>query len=128
MSGQAKKRRVSTARNSVPAKSVRGMTDKESSDLLESASQALAMIKGSKLVGGRISVRYAPARPRARDKQDIVSLRERLNFSQGMLARALNVSPSTVQAWEAGRRTPSDAALKLLAIADKHPEDLLDSV
>jgi putative transcriptional regulator len=104
------------------------MTDKESSDLLESASQALAMIKGSKLVGGRISVRQAPAEPRPRDRKDIVKLRERLNFSQGMLARALNVSPSTVQAWEAGRRTPSDAALKLLAIAEKHPEDLLDSV
>jgi putative transcriptional regulator len=128
MSGQAKKRRVSTARKSVPAKSVRAMTAKESADLLESASQALAMLKGSKLVGGRISVRQAPAEPRPRDKRDIVRLRERLNFSQGMLARALNVSPSTVQAWEAGRRTPSDAALKLLAIADKHPEDLLDSV
>jgi len=57
-----------------------------------------------------------------------VRLRERLNHSQGMLARVLNVSTSTVQAWEAGRRTPSDAALTLLAIAEKHPEELLDSV
>jgi len=104
------------------------MTNEESSDLLQSASQALAMVKGSKLIGGRISVRQAPAEPRRRDKRDIVELRERLKFSQGMLARALNVSPSTVQAWEAGRRTPSDAALKLLAIAEKHPEDLFDSV
>jgi hypothetical protein len=55
MSGQAKKRRVSTARKSGPATSGRAMTDKESSDLLESASQALAMITGSKLVGGRIA-------------------------------------------------------------------------
>jgi putative transcriptional regulator len=106
----------------------RKMTEKESSTLLESASQALAMVRGSKLIGGRISIRQAPAEPRARDKKDIVELRERLNFSQGMLARALNVSPSTVQAWEAGRRTPSDAALKLLAIAEKHPEDLFDSI
>ncbi|HSB10831.1 MAG TPA: helix-turn-helix domain-containing protein [Blastocatellia bacterium] len=104
------------------------MTDKEASDLVESASQALAMVRGSKLIGGRISIRQAPAQPRERGKKDIVALRERLNFSQGMLARALNVSPSTVQAWEAGRRTPSDAALKLLAIAEKHPEDLFDSV
>jgi hypothetical protein len=44
--------------NETPA-SLRGreMTEKESSDLLESASQALAMVEGSKLVGGRISVR-----------------------------------------------------------------------
>jgi putative transcriptional regulator len=127
MSGQAKLKRTASSRRRV-TKRERMMTGKESSDLLESASQALAMVQGSKLVGGRISVRQAPAEPRPRDKNDILELRERLNFSQGMLARALNVSTSTVQAWEAGRRTPSDAALKLLAIADKHPEDLFDSV
>ena len=127
MSSQAKTKRIASARKSL-TKGKRTMTDQESSDLLESGSQALAMVKGSKLVGGRISVRQAPAKPRPRDKKDIVKLRERLNFSQGMLARALNVSPSTVQAWEAGRRTPGDAALKLLAIAEKHPEDLFDSV
>lgn len=125
MSTQAKTKRIASSRKRATK---RMMTDRESSDLLESASQALAMIKGSKLIGGRISVRQAPAQPRPRNKKDVVRLRERLNFSQGMLARALNVSPSTVQAWEAGRRTPSDAALKLLAIAEKHPEDLLDSV
>lgn len=127
MRGQSKMKPIASARQRV-AKRERKMTDKESSGLLESASQALAMVRGSKLAGGRISVRNAPAEPRPRDKKDILKLRERLNFSQGMLARALNVSPSTVQAWEAGRRTPSDAALKLLAIAEKHPEDLLDSV
>ena len=127
MSGKARmKRTVSTPKR--VTKRERMMTDRESSELLESASQALAMVQGSKLIGGRISVRQAPAEPRPRDKKDIVELRERLNFSQGMLARALNVSPSTVQAWEAGRRTPSDAALKLLAIAEKHPEALFDSI
>ncbi len=126
MSSKPKMKRSAPARKRV-TKRERMMTDRESSHLLESASQALAMVRGSKLVG-RISVRQAPAQPRPRDKKDIVKLRERLNFSQGMLARALNVSPSTVQAWEAGRRTPSDAALKLLAIAEKHPEDLFDSV
>jgi putative transcriptional regulator len=127
MIGKSKANQIKLARKRSP-KRARKMTEKESSTLLESASQALAMVKGSKLIGGRISVRQAPAQPRARDKKDIVELRERLNFSQGMLARALNVSPSTVQAWEAGRRTPSDAALKLLAIAEKHPEALFDSV
>lgn len=127
MREQSKTKPTASARKR-GAKRERVMTDKESSDLIESASQALAMVRGSKLVGGRISVHNAPAEPRPRDKKDILQLRERLNFSQGMLARALNVSPSTVQAWEAGRRTPSDAALKLLAIAEKHPEDLFDSV
>jgi len=127
MSGPSKLKQNKSGRKRA-RKRERLMTDKESSELLESASQALAMVQGSKLIGGRISVRQAPAEPRPRNKKDIVALRERLNFSQGMLARALNVSPSTVQAWEAGRRTPSDAALKLLAIAEKHPEALFDSV
>lgn len=127
MSRPTKTKQTASSRTRVK-KRERTMTDKEASDLVESASQALAMVRGSKLIGGRISIRQAPAQPRERGKKDIVALRERLNFSQGMLARALNVSPSTVQAWEAGRRTPSDAALKLLAIAEKHPEDLFDSV
>jgi len=125
MRSPANKGRAAAAR---ATKRKRVITDDEATDLLESARQALAMVRGSKLIGGRKSVRQAPAEPRPRDKKDIVKLRERLNFSQGMLARALNVSTSTVQAWEAGRRTPSDAALKLLAIAEKHPEDLLDSM
>lgn len=127
MSGKVRIKQAVSARKRV-TKRERMMTDKESAELLESAGQALAMVQGSKLIGGRISVRQAPAEPRPRDKKDIVELRERLNFSQAMLARALNVSPSTVQAWEAGRRNPSDAALKLLAIAEKHPEDLFDSI
>ena len=127
MSSKEKKRKIASTPKRA-AKRERTMTDRETSELLESARQALAMVRGAKLVGGRISVRHAPAEPRPRNRRDIIELRERLNFSQGMLARALNVSPSTVQAWEAGRRTPSDAALKLLAIAEKHPDDLFDSV
>lgn len=32
-----------------------------------------------------------------------------------------------LQAWEQGAREPSNAALKLLSIAGKHPEVLLES-
>lgn len=74
MSGQAKKKRVESARNR-SAKRERVMTDRESAELLESASQALAMVRGSKLIGGRISVRQAPVAPRPRDKSDILKLR-----------------------------------------------------
>ena len=64
MSGQAKMKQIKSARKRM-TKRERMMTDKESSALLESASQALAMVRGSKLIGGRISVRQAPAEPRA---------------------------------------------------------------
>ncbi|MEK6409337.1 MAG: hypothetical protein AABN34_20630 [Acidobacteriota bacterium] len=66
MSGKIKKK-VASARKRV-TKRERMMMDNESSDLLESASQALAMVQGAKLVGGRISVRQAPAEPRPRAK------------------------------------------------------------
>jgi DNA-binding transcriptional regulator YiaG len=33
----------------------------------------------------------------------------------------------TAQAWEQEARTPSDAALKLIAVAEKHPEALFDT-
>lgn len=56
MKGKAKTKRTTSTRMGV-TKRDRLMTDKESSELLESASQALAMVQVSKLIGGRISVR-----------------------------------------------------------------------
>ncbi len=64
--------------------------------------------------------------PRKLGAKDVASLRRRLRVSQAALARLLNVSPRTVQAWESSVRTPSDAALKLLHVARRHPEVLLD--
>jgi len=32
-----------------------------------------------------------------------------------------------VQAWEQGLRTPSDAALRLLIVAERHPEAIVDA-
>jgi putative transcriptional regulator len=66
-----------------------------------------------------------PAPPKPMKKQEIVKLRQQLNLSQAVFASVLNVSVKTVQAWEQGLRQPSDAALKLLTIAKKHPEVLL---
>ena len=57
--------------------------------------------------------------------KEVVAIRARLRVSQAAFARILNVSPRTVQAWETNARKPSDAALKLLTVAKKHPEALL---
>ena len=46
--------------------------------------------------------------------KEIKNIREREKVSQPVLARALNVSPSTVKHWEIGDKRPSGAALKLL--------------
>lgn len=58
MSGKASTKRTASTRKRVKKRD-RMMTEKESPDLLESACQALAMVRGAKLIGGRKSVRKA---------------------------------------------------------------------
>jgi putative transcriptional regulator len=57
----------------------------------------------------------------------IVSIRQRLNVSQSVFARLLNVPMITEVSWEKGRRRPSGAALRLLELAGQHPEWLAES-
>ncbi len=57
--------------------------------------------------------------------KEVIAVRAQLRVSQAAFARILNVSPRTVQAWETSARKPSDAALKLLSVAKKHPDVLL---
>lgn len=103
------------------------MSDTAFAELEESLNQAVTYERGAS-EGYRVTKRAAPAPPKPRSRVHILRLRRQLNCSQSMFARMLNVSTKTVQAWEQGTRTPSDAALKLLAIAEKHPEALLDSI
>jgi putative transcriptional regulator len=60
-----------------------------------------------------------PIRPR-----EIASIRKKLGVSQGVFASLLNVPKPTALSWESGARKPSGAALKLLRIAQRHPEVL----
>lgn len=62
--------------------------------------------------------------PQPISSKKIIRIREQINCSQGVFAALLNVSVRTVQAWEQGKRKPSDAALKLLSIAEKNPQVL----
>jgi putative transcriptional regulator len=55
----------------------------------------------------------------------IKHLRESNNVSQPVFARYLNTSESTVEKWETGAKKPSGAALKLLAIVQKHGLQIL---
>jgi putative transcriptional regulator len=75
----------------------------------------------------RVTRIQAPRRPKAMTPKDITRIREKLNCSQAVFAMMLNISTKTVQAWEQGSREPGDAALKLLTIAKKHPEVLLEA-
>jgi putative transcriptional regulator len=58
----------------------------------------------------------------------IATLRERLRLSQPVFAAALNVSAETVKKWEQGTREPEGAALRLLELAEAHPEWIIDRI
>ena len=68
-----------------------------------------------------------PRAPKQLSAKEIVSLRARLNLSQAVFARYLNISPKTVQSWEQGHGKPNGASLKLLSIATRNPKILLDA-
>jgi|SRR6185369_5509903 putative transcriptional regulator len=93
-------------------------------DLMQSLNEAAEHAEGKRK---NLRTTRFPQPPKTFSKNDIVRLRRKLNWSQMYLARGLNVSVKTVQAWEQGLRTPEGATLKLLEIAEKHPEVLVNS-
>lgn len=102
------------------------MSDETFARVTRSFEQAAAHARGEE-VGARVTMVMVPPTPRRRSGKQIAALRHRLKQSQSGFARLLNVSARTMQAWEQGMRIPSGAALKLIAVAEKHPEALLDA-
>jgi putative transcriptional regulator len=67
-------------------------------------------------------------RPPAFDSRRIQKIRRSLDVSQRVFAEMLNVSLATVRSWEQGARTPDGAAMRLLSIAERHPETIIEAV
>jgi len=57
--------------------------------------------------------------------EQIRALREQCHASQGVFARMLNTSASTVQKWESGTKRPGGVALKLLDVVSRHGVNVL---
>ncbi len=62
------------------------------------------------------------------ETSSVVTARLRMKLSQQDFAALLGVSVRTLQDWEQGRRKPTGAAKTLIAIAENHPEVLLELV
>jgi putative transcriptional regulator len=90
-------------------------------DLQEALVDARRFARGERL---ELRTTRLPPAPRPMNAKEIRRLRVRFGMSQAVFARALNVSPETVQSWEQGVRRPSGAALKLLRVAGKNPRVL----
>ena len=99
--------------------------------LLGSAREA-ARIERGELPAARVT-RYTVAEaevtppPHYRARQ-IREIRDQMELSQPVFAAALNVSADTIRAWEQGKREPEGPTLRLLEVAEQHPEVFMNKL
>ncbi len=55
------------------------------------------------------------------DGVTLAKLRTQAAMSQTIFAKMLNISTKTLQSWEQGKRSPSDASRRLIQIFSEHP-------
>ncbi len=98
--------------------------------LIQGMREALAIARGemepARVSRYPVSAREAEAPPPSEyDAADVRGIRERMGLSQPVFAQMLNVSVDTVKAWERGTRQAAGPSLRLLEVAENHPEALL---
>jgi putative transcriptional regulator len=99
--------------------------------LLASAREA-ARIERGEVEPGRVT-RYTVAQAEVEPPPQyragrIREIRDQMELSQHVFAAALNVSAETIRAWEQGKREPDGPTLRLLEVAEQHPEVFLDKL
>jgi len=107
------------------SKKIHQLNDHEFAQLKAGAEEALAHVQGRMVT---LRTRSVPRRqkPSAFTPTRIRSIRRRLNVSQPVFAELLNVTKATACKWEQGLRKPSGSALRLLEIAEKQPQVLVE--
>ena len=102
-------------------------------EIIEGLEEAIGYNRGAKtgartkrvpIAANQANVKRAPRYSGSR----IARVRARLALSQTVFAKALNVSAETVRSWEQEKRFPDGAALRLLQVAERHPEVILENV
>ena len=94
------------------------MDDTAFNELLDAIREAGAWMRGE--------IDLPPERIHFVGEPDPREIRARLGMTQDEFAAALCISVKTLRNWEQGRRDPSGPAMRLLQIAEKHPEILLE--
>jgi len=95
--------------------------DKLFAELMESLGEALEHARGKR----ELRTTVLPDEPRPMSAAEIKNLRDRLQASQAVFARWLNVSPKLVQAWESSQRSPQGPGLLLLRLIEQDPPTVL---
>ena len=94
-------------------------------ELIQALTDVRDHVKGERKVT-MLSTKVDRPRPvEAIRPEEVREIRRKLQVSQAVFARMLNVPVVTEASWESGRRNPSGAALRLLQIAKKEPDVLL---
>jgi putative transcriptional regulator len=94
-------------------------------ELIEALTDVRDHVAGHRKVTMRSSTIPLPGPVEAIRPDEVREIRQRLNVSQAVFARLLNVPVVTESSWETGRRNPSGAALRLLQLAKQNPRILL---
>jgi putative transcriptional regulator len=95
-------------------------------DLIAAVTEGLEVLRSGKLSDLRTASMDLPKATPKLNAEQIRKIRLSLGASQTVFARLLNIPARTAIAWESGERRPSGAALKLLDIARRRPEVLVD--
>lgn len=103
--------------------------------LIEGMTEAVAHVRGE-VTGLRVDRVERPATAREADvspapkikREQILELRQSMQLSQAVFAKALNAKATTVRSWEQGQRVPNGPALRLLEIVSANPQLITDRV
>jgi putative transcriptional regulator len=96
------------------------MDDKAFDELVQAVKEMGSYLRGE--------IDVEPSRIHFVGEPDPREIRARLGMTQEEFAAALCISVKTLRNWEQGRRDPSGPAMRLLQIAEKHPEILLEGI
>lgn len=94
------------------------MNDELFNELLGSIKEAVQIMRGEKKPG-RVITHEVP---------DVKKIRMNLKLSQNKFAALLGINAGTLRNWEQGIRLPTGPARILLAVAEKHPEAIIDTL
>jgi putative transcriptional regulator len=123
-------------RKNTPAKLARTESRNIGDEIIDGLREAIAFERGE-ATGATfkpadiaiVSSRHADAEAAPEySAAQVARIRARLRLSQSLFGRVFNVSAETAKAWEQGKAPPSGSARRLLQIAERHPEVLLELV
>lgn len=88
-------------------------------NLIHGLNEVLAHVRGD--ITLRTSDTDLPSEPPMYSKEEIKAIRQKLNYSQGVMGRYLAVEDQTVRSWESGAKKPTGSARRLIQILTKNP-------